>query len=143
MATPTYRIPLDTAHQFLATFGITKPSREYERWVKEDGFDLKDFSDVLFESPYVFTVDWRACLQHEVEVIARVLALLNVQLATEFDEDGDSGSVRCGSANWAAVAYRPVDASKFDDVVRAIQSVVPAGIEFRADATNRGRDTWN
>jgi hypothetical protein len=47
MGPNTSRIPLETAHKILATFGITSPTRAYERWVKDDGFDVKDFDEVL------------------------------------------------------------------------------------------------
>lgn len=44
------RISIDVAHRFLATFGITKPTKAYERWVKPNGFDLDDFHTVLFHT---------------------------------------------------------------------------------------------
>lgn len=65
-----YCIPFDAAHKILAGFGITQPTRAYERWVKKDGFDLGDFHEVLFESPFVFIIDWRAWLREELETVA-------------------------------------------------------------------------
>jgi hypothetical protein len=142
MSTRGYRIPIDTAHKVLATFGITQPTRKYERWVKEDGFDLNDFNEVLFESPFVFIIDWRAWLQEELEAIAKTLALLNVRLEFELNEDGEAGYVRCRGSDRFPVSYRPNDSSDFDDVIRAVQAVVPENIGFRAGRENHGGDTW-
>lgn len=85
----TYRIPIEIAHKILATFGITSPTRAYERWVKNDGFDLKDFDEVLYESPFIFIVDWHACLQDELETIRDSLARLDVHLDLELDSVGN------------------------------------------------------
>ena len=136
----TYRIPMDTAHKILATFGITRPTRAYERWVKDDGFDLSDFGEVLFESSFVFIIDWRAWLQEELDTIRASLGQLDVQLTLDLDDDGESGNVACDERR-AAVAYRPNDESDFDDVIRGIQSAVPENIEFRASPCNGGSDT--
>lgn len=135
-----YRIPLDVAHKVLAAFGITRPTRAYERWVKEDGFDLKDFDAVLFESPFVFCIDWRAWLQEELESIAKALAPLGIQLVVELDETGESGVVSCGIDRRAEIAYRPNDGD-LDAVFRALQVVVPDNIEFRMSPDNAGSDT--
>lgn len=114
-----YRIPLETAHQILATFGITRPTRAYERWVKEDGFDLKDFDEVLFESPYIFVIDWRCYLHDELETIIRALARLDVQIRLDLDEEGESGFVVSPDGKRARVAYRPIDGPDFDHVPRS------------------------
>src|SRR5262245_15105239 len=110
----TYRVPLETAHELLATFGITSPTGQYERWVKDDGFDLKDFDEVLFESPFVYILDWRAWLQEELETIATSLAKLGVELRTELDADGEAGHVSCDDRR-VRVAYRPDSESRLDD----------------------------
>ena len=135
----SHLIPLDVAHKVLATFGITQPTRIYERWVKLDGFDLKDFGEVLFESPFIFVTDWRAWLQEELETIAEALSTIGVRLETEFDEDGESGFVSCEQRR-ADVAYRPNDGN-LDRVFRTLQSIVPDHIEFRASPDNSGSDT--
>src|SRR5262245_60537360 len=100
-----YRIPIETAHTILATFGITKPTRAYERWVKPDGFDVKDFGDVLYESPFVFTVDWRAWLKEELETIAIALEKLGQSLRVELDEEGNHGFVVGANGRRAEVKY--------------------------------------
>lgn len=137
----TYRIPIETAHKILGTFGITRPTRAYERWIKDDGFDLKDFDEVLFESSYVLIVDWRASLQEQLEAIRDTLAKLDVQLEIQLDEEGISGHVLCGNRR-DHVAYLPNDDTNFDDVIRAVWNVVPQNIEFRARRGNEGSDTW-
>ena len=126
-----YPIPLAPAHHILASFGITQPTKAYERWVKEDGFDLKDFDSVLGEIPFIFIIDWRSSLEEELKIISQKLNRLGVSLQVELDEDGDSGFVSCGSDRRAAVSYGPGD-DDFDDVFRALQSLVPGDIEFRA-----------
>jgi hypothetical protein len=135
-------IPLNIAHKILATFGITRPTRAYERWVKEDGFNLRDFSDVLFESPYVFVIDWKAWLGEELETISKVVESLGEPLRVELDEDGDSGFVICDDRR-KAVKYRTSDADNFNNVIQAVQSVVSSKIEFRADPDNHDGDTFN
>jgi hypothetical protein len=139
MDSASSRIPLSMAQKILATFGITRPTRAYERWVKGDGFDLKDFGDVVAESPFIFTIDWRAWLQEELETIARALSLLGVRLEMELEEEGESGIVSCGVRR-AEVVYRPNDGD-LDHVFRALQSIVPDNLEFRASPDNSGSDT--
>lgn len=135
------RIPLEVAHQILATFGINSPTAAYERWVKKDGFDLQDFESVLYESPFVITLDWRAWLQEELETIADALSRLDLTLDRELNEDGEEGDVVCGERR-ARVVYRATDGSDFDDVIRAAQRVVGDRVQFRAAPTNDGSDTW-
>ncbi|HZN69804.1 MAG TPA: hypothetical protein VFB66_31310 [Tepidisphaeraceae bacterium] len=57
--------------------------------------------------------------------MAASLARLGVELEIHLDEVGDSGHVSCGS-NLAAVAYTPNGGPNFDEVVKALQRVVPA-----------------
>jgi len=134
------RIPLEIAHQILGTFGITRPTRAYQRWVKEDGFDLQDFDEVLFESTFIFTIDWRASLQEELDSIRDSLDKIDAKLEVNLDKEGESGYVSCAGRR-APIAYRPSDESDFDLVVRALQSVVPNNVEFRASPDNDGSDT--
>lgn len=142
MAEESFRIPLETAHQFLATFGITKPTRAYERWVKEDGFDSQDFGEVLADSPFIFIIDWRASLGEELETIRDSLDQLGTKLEMDLEDDVDSGVVVCNGRN-AKVHYLPNDENPdFDEVIRAIQEVMPSNIEFRSAPTNSGGDTW-
>src|SRR5262249_1558407 len=125
----------------LATFGITQPTKAYERWVREDGFDLKDFDFVLFESPFIFTIDWRASLDEELETIANALERMGVSLRAEIDDEGTAGFVSCGSDYGVAVSYGP-GIDDFDSVFHALQSVVPPDIEFRTSPRNEGSYTW-
>ncbi len=136
-----HRIPMDTAHKILATFGITKPTRAYERYVKSDGFDVNDFSDVLFESPFIITVDWRGWLQEELETIATALKELGQPLSFHLDEEGNYGSVEANGRK-AMVKYVPNDEDDFDAVVKAVQTVISPSIEFRESPGNRGSDSW-
>src|SRR5262245_53118559 len=135
------RIPLETAHQFLAAFGITSPTSEYERWVKEDGFDPDDFPSVLGDSPCVFGVDWRAGLDDELPRIATGLAHCDVRLEFELDGANGSGVVVCDGRK-AAVKYVPNDGDDFTDVIAAVQSIVPPNLEFRASPHNGDSDCW-
>lgn len=90
-----HRIPLQVPHQFLATFGITKPSKSYERWVKADGFDSADFPDVIGESEFIFRVDWKAALPDELPLIADALAKLDVELTFNVEANEGNGFVAC------------------------------------------------
>jgi len=141
MLPQTHRIPLESAHKILATFGITRPTRAYERWVKDDGFDVRDFPDVLFESPYVFVLDWQAWLQEELERIVKTLALLQVALTLDLNEDGESGHVVCESRG-VAVGSGTNESDGFDALFVALQSVMPPLIEFRGSPGNRDGDTF-
>ena len=137
-----HRIPLETAHEFLATFGITKPTKEYERWVKEDGFDFEDFPTVLADSPYIFLIDWRANLADELPPIVEALAQLEVTLESDVDGTTSTGFV-ANERNKLQVKYVPTDQDDFTDVIIAIQSLVPETIEFRASPHNGQRDQWD
>jgi hypothetical protein len=135
------RIPLDTAHKFLGTFGIAKPTKEYERWVHEDGFDMDDFASVLGDSPYNFIIDWRADLVDELGNIANALSLLGAQLDYDENPDTEEITVSC-EGRTAQVKYVPADHDDFTNVIFALQSIVPPNIEFRASPGNGDSDTW-
>jgi len=137
-------ISLEAAHQILATFGITKPTREYERWVKPDGFNHVDFYDVLYGSDYIFILDWRAALEDELERIVHALGKLDVVMDVETD-DSDSS---CGIAvvtvegRQATVRYSANDdGTNWLAVVTALQAIMPPRIEFREDIGNGESDT--
>jgi len=136
----THRIPLEAAQTILATFGITRPTKAYERWVKTDGFDVRDFNSVLFESKFIFVVDWRASLDEELANVASTLSELGVQLQCDLDEEGEAGYVACEGRR-TPVKYRPNDEDRLDEVFCAIQSVVPKHIEFRGSPLSEGSDT--
>lgn len=139
------RIPLDQAEHILATFGITRPTPAYERWVKPDGFDLKDFDSVLFDSPLVVGVDWREPLGPALEAVKMALDRLGVSLRIVPRVDpaklGEAAVLSCGGGPEAVVSHGRED-DNLDGVVRGIQSVVPPELEFRAWSGNAGRDSW-
>jgi hypothetical protein len=140
MLPETYRIPLDAAHSILATFGITSPTKQYERWVKPEGFDVRDFGSVLFESPFIFVIDWRASLDEELETVANALLQLDTQVDVDVDEETGAGHVECNGRR-APVAHDISDDSSLDNVFRALQSIMPKHLEFRASPLSEGSDT--
>jgi hypothetical protein len=138
---PAMLVPLDTAHRILATFGITKPSREYERWLKDEGFDIDDFPSVLFKSEYVFVLDWRASLSDELEPIATALEKLGVSAQIHSSDEGDTASISIAERS-LSLTYSPNDEhTSWLAVVRSVQSILPANIEFRESCDNGNSDT--
>lgn len=133
------RLPLDAAHACLVVFGITKRTREYDRWVKDDGFDLDDFLQVLVDSPYLCCLDWRCDLADELPEFAEGLAGLGIDLQFEFFEQGNSGRVACGG-NMGAFSLSASDEHELDATMRTIQRVIPAGFEIRAQLGNEDMD---
>jgi hypothetical protein len=139
--TSAMRVSLDKAHLFLGTFGITRPTKAYERWFKPGGFELEDFIAVLSDSPFVFTIDWRAALPEELGPIAAALDRLGTRLDVDVPPNADAGWVRCGSQE-ECVKYVPRDNDDFTNVIRAIQRIIPAFIEFRASPDNGACEQW-
>jgi hypothetical protein len=142
MLSNSHRIPLETAHRFLATFGITEPTKEYERWVKNDGFDFEDFPAVLSDSPFIFLIDWRAALEDELALIVPALARLDAVLECQIDPETSRGAVTCDGQT-RQVKYVPNDNDDFTAVIVALQSIVPPSVEFRASPLNGEMDQWN
>jgi hypothetical protein len=138
----TYRIPIETAHRFLAAFGITRPTKDYDRWVKEDGFDLGDFPTVLSDSPFIFIIDWRANMADELPRIVEGLAKLGVSLKIEVDEVSSTAFIGTGEEK-VLVKYVPSDEDDFTDTIVAVQTIVPPTIEFRKSPYNGQMDSWN
>ena len=146
MADTKRRIPLDVAQKVLLAFGITERTREYDRWIKDEdgpnaGFDLEDFNEVLFDSPFVLIVDWRDELQEDLEFVQAMMHRLGVTLEVHIGEEDNDGFVSCG-AKLAAVAYTPNDGPDFDEVIAALQRVVPPHVEFRSCPGFEGSDGW-
>jgi hypothetical protein len=134
-------IPLETAHKILAAFGITKPSREYERWVKAEGFDPDDLRSVLIQSDYIFVLDWRGCLADELERMVTALRLLGVEANAQPSDDGQTASVAIGDQS-VQLSYSPNNQeTSWLAVVCGLQSIVPANIEFRESFNNGDSDT--
>lgn len=136
------RIPIETAHLILATFGITKPTRAYERWVKNDGFDVNDFGEVLGDSVYIFAFDWRGTISEDLECVRDALSELGVSIEFAFEGTDDSaGLVECNGRK-TSIRYAPNDdATNWLSVIQAIQGIMPSHIEFRESTDNGGADT--
>ena len=139
-----YWIPVDTANQILATFGITKPSAVYERRLRPDGFRLIDFNDVLFESRFVFIMDWRGELDEFVATVLPALGEMGCELT--YEPEGDDGAVSgiliSTDSRIAAIRYVPTEGGDFDEVIRAFARLCPETIEFRQTPGNKESDTW-
>src|SRR4051812_38439061 len=133
-------IPLDTAHKILATFGITKPSGEYQRWVKDEGFDEADFPSVLYESEYIFNLDWRSSLPDELERVVAGLNNLGVAISADASNDEETLSVTFDS-RVTTLSFSPDDQlTSWRAVIQALQAIVPANIEFRESVNNGQSD---
>lgn len=138
------RLPLEVAHPILVTFGITRSSPTYERWVKEDGFDPDDFGEVLGESPAIVGMDWRGLLGDALEDFATALKRLGVETEFEFEDVDGTGSAYVLVCEGRRVDVAYVDAGDdFDEVVRRLQSILPPEIEIRASSSNEGCDGWS
>jgi hypothetical protein len=140
------RVPLNVAHAVLIGFGIRHRTRAYERCLRNEGsssagFSLNDFNEVLFDSPFVFIIERKDWLQEKLQAIAAVLKELEIELELHLEPGGDAGFVVCGS-DVAPVQYRPRVQPHFDEVIRAIQNVVPADIEFRVLSESHPSDAW-
>ena len=135
-------IPIEIAHMVLATFGITTQTTKYERWVKVDGFNADDFEEVLGDSPFILSFDWRGAIDEDLDYVREALSKLNVSIKLNFDEpENNSGVVECNGKR-ANVRYVPNDScTSWFDVIKAIQGIMPPGIEFRASVDNGGSDT--
>jgi hypothetical protein len=142
MATTRDIVSLDVAHQILGTFGISGPTPAYERWIREDGFLLRDFREVLAGSRFVFIHDWRGALDEMLEPMAA--ALQELDAAIEFDVLDDEGTTATvtGENGSKTLRYDSSQGDGLDDVVIGLQSLVPATIEFRASPANDGSDTY-
>ena len=135
-------VHLNDAHGVLATFGITEPTRAYERWVRPNGFRLADFWDVLGDSPFIVTMDWRGMLDDFVEEVLPALAQLGVELSYGSDGSGNAGVLTAGDGRKEPVRYVPSAGDDFNRVIAAIQRLAGPGVEFRASPANEGSDGW-
>lgn len=140
----TYIIPLDSAHRILAVFGITQSTPAYDRWLRPDGVRLSDFDEVLFDSRFIFGMDWRGFLDDIVAEIIPAVGELGGQLIYEPDgEQGTSGTIRSADGRSEGIRYVPNEDDDFDDVIRAFQRLAPTEVEFRQSPANAGSDTWS
>lgn len=134
-------LPVDVVNQLLPNFGITSPSSLYERRVRDNGFKFDDILELIEESPFVYTIDWRACLNDELEVISSSLSKLGVELSFELNEDGNCGRVWVDDMV-SPISYSPdVDNGSFDSAMFVLQSVLPERFEIRASVYNGGNDS--
>ena len=134
-------IKIAIANEILANFGISRPSRNYERWCRGNYFLLEDFDEVLFESKYIRIFDWRGNLGDELEDIIRLMPDFGVTLAADISECGTTATVSCGDEQ-REVKYLPADQDNFNDVLRALNDVTPNEIEFRTSKLYEGSDSW-
>ena len=135
------KIKVDTANEILANFGISRPSRNYERWCRGDHFLLEDFDEVLFESKYIRVFDWRGSLGDELEDLISLMPDFGLTLEAEISECGTSAVINCGTES-REVRYLPAEESDFNDVLRALNDVTPDKIEFRTSKLYEGSDSW-
>jgi len=73
-------IDQDMAESVLLRFGIKKSSSAYDRWLIDGGFYLKDFDEVLFESPHIIVFDWRTSTDQIGLQLKRVFQYCKVKL---------------------------------------------------------------
>lgn len=134
-------IPTDIAHQILATFGITKPTPAYDRWMRDDGVLLDDFDEILFASPFIFSADWRDALHDAIPPIVAALQLLDVDLSVELvGEDGTEATVSHNGKS-TLLRYETNDDGDFNAVIQSLQSLLTTPVSFRASPSNDGSDT--
>ena len=134
-------IPTDIAHQILATFGITKPTPAYTRLMRGDGVMLNDFDEILFGSPFVFTIDWRSSLHDELPSIVDAMNKIDINASLSLDgDDGTDATITSDSDT--QLHYAASENADFTDVIRSLQSVVSPTASFRISPSNVGSDTW-
>ncbi|MDN3640288.1 hypothetical protein QWY82_18425 [Simiduia curdlanivorans] len=134
-------IPIDLVHELLPNFGITSPSNLYERRVKDDGFEEDDVLELLEEGPFIVSIDWRAWLQDELEVISKILLKLGARLEFSLNGDGNAGLVRIGDKE-SNIKYEPNDDDGcFDNAMLSISKVLPSDLEVRSSVHNGQNDT--
>jgi hypothetical protein len=135
-------VPVESANQILEIFGITKPSRLYARRLQPAGFRLWDFVDVVYESRFIFAMDWRGVLDEFVDEVLPVVAELGIRLEYQPDnEEGTRGTITASEGRTEHVRYIPNEGDDFDEVIRSLQRLCGGEVEFR-HADNAGSDTW-
>ncbi|MBI1248734.1 hypothetical protein GC197_12950 [bacterium] len=134
-------ISLDDSHEVLATFGIGPYSKGYQRWKRGDGFRWCDLEDVLSESPNVFGIDWRDCLEDALDPITDALESLGISLNIQLNDDGDAGEISLGKAT-EIIKFRSDEEDEFDDVIAAINRLIVRQARFRRFRSSEGSDGW-
>lgn len=131
----------EVAQEILKSLGIMKATRAYERWVKPRGFRTDDFWEVASESPLFCVIDWRGVLEEELQNIGRILEQFEIQMDYKLNSDYVSGRVLCDGKS-AAVRYCPADdGADIDEILLAVQKVIPDRIRILASRYNEGSDT--
>jgi len=131
----------EVAQEILKSLGIMKATRAYERWVKPGGFRTDEFWEVASESPLFCVIDWRGVLEEELQSISRILEQFEIQMDYKLNSDYVSGRVLCDGKS-AAVRYCPADdGADIDEILLAVQNVIPERIRILASRDNGGGDT--
>ena len=136
-------IPFETAHIFLEAFGINRRTEAYERWERPDGFREEDFGEVLCDSPFWLTVDWRASIDEIVVDFAKALKAHGHELKYKLTEgDENSAEVQVGNLGPVSIVYSPnEDEGDLSALTAKLVSVLPTELELRASISNSGSDT--
>ena len=79
-------ISQETAEAVLLRFGIYKSSSAYDRWLKDDGFYLKDFDEVLCKSPHFLNFDWKETTDQIGLQLLRGFTLCGIEMRWELLE---------------------------------------------------------
>jgi len=142
-STQNGKIDLNDAHKVLATFGISKPTKTYERWVKDYGFDLDDFEEVLNESNFIYWFDWRGELSTFLEYLKNILNEFEIDTSYTMDYSStlQKGTFSSG-VNVVEVEYNASEENFIENVVKKIQKILSEKIEIRQSTNNEGVDTW-
>jgi hypothetical protein len=136
------RISEATAQEILAAFGISGPSPEYERWVRDDGFRPIDLVDVLSPSQRKITIDWRDALENVFIDLTRAFESHGLETSSDstFVDEGrrETGVFRLGShaIEFARTREGIVD---FTQKLRELEIATSGALAFRLKDT--GSDT--
>lgn len=130
------------AQEILAIFGITSNSRAYDRWLKDGGFSVEDFEDVLSESIYLIGVDWRSDIEEPLRYLSKAMSELGYELNYECNEELTDAVVSCGGKT-VHVHYDPIEDADFSVQMAKINEISPDDLEIRFDTTCEGSDSWN
>lgn len=134
-------IPLDDAHEILASFGIGPYNKAYQRWRRDDGFRPADLETVLSESACFLGIDWGDDLSNVMELVASQLAAMEIDLTADMDEETPSGVIQIGGCA-ARIEYVPSSDDDFDDVLQAINRLISDKAHYRKLRTCEGTDGW-
>ena len=137
-----YLVCVESVENILVSFGITKATKNYDRWVSEQGCLLSDFSDVLYESKFVFIFDWRGEIKEDIKPVIKALNNLKVDIKVYEVEDNENMlKLECGNDS-CTIEYTPNNENtSWNKVINNISKIVPPHIIFKQDYWNGGSDT--